>query len=80
VLTPAWVDGRKHLNRVIERNRESADAATNDIVSAVNTAKGSMVVSLLLAIVAAGICGLLLMRAISAHATHRACPRPPAFG
>ncbi|WP_110995546.1 methyl-accepting chemotaxis protein [Pseudomonas sichuanensis] len=66
VLTPAWVDGRKHLNGVIERNRESADAATNDIVSAVNTAKGSMIVSLLLAIVAAGICGLLLMRAISA--------------
>jgi methyl-accepting chemotaxis protein WspA len=51
---------------VIENNRESADAATNDIVSAVSTAKGSMVVSLLLAIVAAGICGLLLMRAITA--------------
>lgn len=66
VLTPAWVDGRKHLNGVIERNRESADAATNDIVSAVATAKGSMIVSLLLAIIAAGICGLLLMRAITA--------------
>ncbi|MBK4995804.1 methyl-accepting chemotaxis protein [Pseudomonas sp. S37] len=66
VLTPAWVDGRKHLNEVIEHNRASADAATNDIVSAVSTAKGSMVVSLLLAIVAAGICGLLLMRAITA--------------
>ncbi|RJT88428.1 methyl-accepting chemotaxis protein, partial [Arthrobacter frigidicola] len=36
------------------------------IVSAVSTAKGSMVVSLLLAIVAAAICGLLLMRAITA--------------
>ncbi len=66
VLTPAWVDGRKHLNEVIENNRASADAATNEIVSAVSTAKGSMVVSLLLAIVAAGICGLLLMRAITA--------------
>ncbi|ATP48842.1 methyl-accepting chemotaxis protein [Pseudomonas sp. DCB_AW] len=66
VLTPAWVDGRKHLNDVIENNRASADAATHDIVSAVSTAKGSMMVSLLLAIVAAGICGLLLMRAISA--------------
>lgn len=66
VLTPAWVDGRKHLNDVIEHNRVSADAATRDIVSAVSTAKGSMMVSLLLAIVAAGICGLLLMRAISA--------------
>lgn len=66
VLTPAWVDGRKHLNEVIENNRASADAATNEIVSAVSTAKGSMVVSLLLAIVAAGICGLLLLRAITA--------------
>ncbi|WDY56965.1 methyl-accepting chemotaxis protein [Pseudomonas sp. PSKL.D1] len=66
VLTPAWVEGRKHLNTVIERNREAADAATHEIVNAVNTAKGSMMVSLLLAIVAAGICGLLLMRAITA--------------
>jgi len=66
VLTPAWVEGRKHLNEVIEHNRASADSATNEIVSAVSTAKGSMVVSLLLAIVAAGICGLLLMRAITA--------------
>lgn len=66
VLTPAWVDGRKHLNTVIEHNRESADAATQEIVSAVSTAKGSMMVSLLLAIIAAGICGLLLMRAITA--------------
>ncbi|OUM23775.1 methyl-accepting chemotaxis protein [Pseudomonas putida] len=66
VLTPAWVDGRKHLNEVIEHNRAAADAATSEIVSAVSTAKGSMVVSLLLAIVAAGICGLLLMRAITA--------------
>ncbi|UBM24350.1 methyl-accepting chemotaxis protein [Pseudomonas sp. p1(2021b)] len=66
VLTPAWVNGRQHLNGVIERNRESAESATNDIVSAVTTAKGSMVVSLLLAIVAAGICGLLLLRAITA--------------
>jgi len=66
VLTPAWVEGRKHLNTVIEHNREAADAATHEIVSAVSTAKGSMIVSLLLAIVAAGICGLLLMRAITA--------------
>nr|WP_225776567.1 methyl-accepting chemotaxis protein [Pseudomonas sp. Marseille-Q3773] len=66
VLTPTWVDGRRHLTEVIENNRASADAATNDIVNAVSTAKGSMVVSLLLAIIAAGVCGLLLMRAISA--------------
>ncbi|QBF25485.1 methyl-accepting chemotaxis protein [Pseudomonas tructae] len=66
VLTPAWVDGRKHLNGVIERNRHSAENATDSIVSAVATAKFSMIVSLLLAIVAATLCGLVLMRAISA--------------
>ncbi|MFJ4064877.1 methyl-accepting chemotaxis protein [Pseudomonas sp. NPDC089996] len=65
-LTPAWVEGRKHINTVIEHNREAAEAATHEIASAVNTAKGSMMVSLLLAMVAAGICGLLLMRAITA--------------
>ncbi|MBC3421536.1 methyl-accepting chemotaxis protein [Pseudomonas sp. RW3S2] len=66
VLTPAWTAGRKHLNTVIDRNTESANAAIREIVSAVATAKGSMIVSLIMAIVAAGICGLLLMRAISA--------------
>ncbi|CAG8866091.1 hypothetical protein PS627_01880 [Pseudomonas fluorescens] len=66
VLTPAWLTGRKHLNAVIERNRETADQATDAIVSAVATAKGSMIVSLVLAMLAAGICGLMLMRAITA--------------
>jgi methyl-accepting chemotaxis protein WspA len=66
VLTPAWVNGRKHLNGVIERNRLSAESATDSIVSAVATAKFSMIVSLLLAIVAATLCGLVLMRAITA--------------
>lgn len=65
VLTPVWAEGRKHLNTVIERNRETADQATEAIVTAVNTAKGSMLVSLALAIIAAGVCGLLLMRAIT---------------
>ncbi|WP_312936545.1 methyl-accepting chemotaxis protein [Pseudomonas sp.] len=64
VLTPAWAEGRKHLNDVIERNRDRANDASNDIVAAVATAKVSMIVSLALAIIAAGICGLLLMRAI----------------
>ncbi|WP_420094557.1 methyl-accepting chemotaxis protein [Pseudomonas putida] len=66
VLTPAWSEGRNHLNTMIEYNREAADAANHQIVGAVSTAKGSMIVSLLLAIIAAGICGLLLMRAITA--------------
>ena len=64
-LTPVWMEGRKHLNTVIERNREAADQASDAIVAAVATAKGSMIVSLALAIIAAGVCGLLLLRAIT---------------
>jgi len=66
VLTPAWVVGRKHLNEVIEHNRKSAVEAADSIVDAVVTAKFSMITSLVLAIIAAGVCGLMLMRAITA--------------
>ena len=64
-LTPAWADGRKNLNGLIDWNRRSADHATDNIVAAVSAAKISMIVSLLLAVVAAGVCGLLLMRVIT---------------
>ncbi|NBA94496.1 HAMP domain-containing protein [Pseudomonas sp. R5(2019)] len=63
-VTPAWIAGRKHLNGVIDFNRLAADGATRAIEDAVAEAKISMVVSLLLAIIAAAVCGLLLMRAI----------------
>ncbi|MGE9836636.1 methyl-accepting chemotaxis protein [Pseudomonas sp. UM16] len=66
VLTPAWVTGRRHLNEVIEHNRKSAVEAADSIVDAVITAKFSMITSLVLAIIAAGVCGLMLMRAITA--------------
>nr|WP_269670210.1 methyl-accepting chemotaxis protein [Pseudomonas alkylphenolica] len=66
VLTPAWTTGRTHLNGVIEHNRKAAEAAAESIDGAVITAKLSMAISLTLAIIAAAICGLLLMRAITA--------------
>ncbi|MFW0755663.1 methyl-accepting chemotaxis protein [Pseudomonas sp. H11T01] len=65
-LTPAWVAGRQHLNSVIDRNRDQAGNATEAIAQAVTAAKISMGVSLLVAVFAAGLCGLLLMRAIMA--------------
>ncbi|TDF78317.1 methyl-accepting chemotaxis protein [Pseudomonas sp. H9] len=65
VLTPAWTAGRNHLNSVIERNRQAATAAADSISEAVVTAKFSMIISLVLAVIAAAICGLLLMRAIT---------------
>src|SRR5471030_3121758 len=65
-LTPAWTAGRMKLNDIITENKSVADRATTAIDEAVSAAKVSMFVSLALAILAAGLCGLLLMRAIMA--------------
>ncbi|MFJ2365413.1 methyl-accepting chemotaxis protein [Pseudomonas sp. NPDC087697] len=65
-LTPAWVEGRKQLSVVIDSNRDRSNNATEAIRNAVTAAKISMGLSLLVAILAAGFCGLLLMRAIMA--------------
>ncbi|GAB5339324.1 MULTISPECIES: methyl-accepting chemotaxis protein [Pseudomonas] len=65
-LTPAWTAGRLKLNDIITENKDVADRATNAIDDAVSAAKISMFVSLLVAVIAAGLCGLLLMRAIMA--------------
>nr|WP_280516526.1 methyl-accepting chemotaxis protein [Pseudomonas kielensis] len=65
-LTPAWVTGRLKLNDIIRENKAVADHATAAIDDAVVAAKISMGVSLLVAVLAAALCGLLLMRAIMA--------------
>jgi methyl-accepting chemotaxis protein WspA len=65
-LTPAWADGRKQLDELIEFNREATEAATDSIISSVVAAKLIMGISLLVAVLSAGLCGLLLMRAIMA--------------
>jgi methyl-accepting chemotaxis protein WspA len=68
-VNPIWMQGRKQLNDLIVANKAVADQATANIASAVLTAKVSMGVSLIVAILAAGACGLLLMRAILAPMT-----------
>ncbi|WP_288099876.1 methyl-accepting chemotaxis protein [Pseudomonas sp.] len=65
-LTPAWTAGRMKLNDIIVENKAVADKDMAAIDDAVVTAKISMGLSLLVAILAAGLCGLLLMRAIMA--------------
>jgi methyl-accepting chemotaxis protein WspA len=65
-LGPAWERGREQLNEIIERNRDLAQSSTLAIGDAVTAAKVSMGISLLVAVLAAGFCGLLLMRAIMA--------------
>ncbi|QJP94055.1 MULTISPECIES: methyl-accepting chemotaxis protein [Pseudomonas] len=65
-LTPTWYSGRMKLNDIIGENKKVADKAMANIDEAVAAAKVSMFVSLLVAVLAAGFCGLLLMRAIMA--------------
>ncbi|MBC3302698.1 methyl-accepting chemotaxis protein [Pseudomonas sp. SWRI18] len=65
-LTPIWIEGRMKLNDIITENKNVSDRATAAIDESVLSAKISMAVSLVIAILAAGLCGLLLMRAIMA--------------
>ncbi|WP_409317666.1 methyl-accepting chemotaxis protein [Pseudomonas sp. KCJK9016] len=65
-LTPAWINGRMKLNDIIDENKKVSEQAMNAINDAVAGAKFSMFVSLVVAVLAAGLCGLLLMRAIMA--------------
>ncbi|WP_460140155.1 methyl-accepting chemotaxis protein [Pseudomonas sp. S2_E01] len=65
-LTPAWKAGRMKLNDILRQNKVVADQDMANIDDAVATAKLIMGISLLVAVLAAALCGLLLMRAIMA--------------
>ena len=65
-LTPAWTAGRMKVNEILRHNKSVADADIAAIDDAVVTAKVIMGISLLVAVLAAALCGLLLMRAIMA--------------
>jgi methyl-accepting chemotaxis protein WspA len=65
-LTPIWTAGRVKLNDILRENKAVADQDIIAIDDAVFTAKIIMGISLLVAVLAAGLCGLLLMRAIMA--------------
>jgi methyl-accepting chemotaxis protein WspA len=65
-LTPAWTAGRMKLNDILRENKAVADLDIAIIDDAVLTAKIVMGISLVIAVLAAGLCGLLLMRAIMA--------------
>ena len=63
-LAPAWMAGRKQLNALIDANRTKAAEATDTIAHSVITAKASMLISLVIAVLAAALCGYLLLKAI----------------
>jgi len=65
-LTPTWTAGRLKLTDILRSNKAVADAEVAAIDDAVLTAKVIMGISLVIAVLAAGLCGLLLMRAIMA--------------
>jgi methyl-accepting chemotaxis protein WspA len=65
-LTPMWVEGRKVLNALGAKNKAAADKASDAIQTAVSSAKITLGISLIIALLAAAACGGLLMRAILA--------------
>jgi methyl-accepting chemotaxis protein WspA len=65
-LTPMWADGRKVLNALGAKNKMAADKASDAIQTAVSSAKITLGISLVIALLAAAACGGLLMRAILA--------------
>ncbi|KRC86031.1 chemotaxis protein [Achromobacter sp. Root83] len=64
-LRPSFYRGRDILAKMVTENKTQADDAAVSIRRAVQAAQTGMLVSLALAIVAAIICGFLLMRAIA---------------
>jgi methyl-accepting chemotaxis protein WspA len=65
-LTPMWAEGRKVLNALGAKNKMAADKASDAIQTAVSSAKITLGISLVIALLAAAACGGLLMRAILA--------------
>lgn len=63
-LAPVWASGRKQLNTLIDSNRSLATTASENIAQAVTAAKVSMLISLAIAVLAAALCGFLLLQAI----------------
>jgi methyl-accepting chemotaxis protein WspA len=64
-LTPVFQTGRAITDKMVLENRERADAAIDRILQALRHAEGIMLTGLILALLAAVLCGYLLMRAIT---------------
>lgn len=63
-LRPAFYSGRELIAQIVAANKAQADLSSTSIGKAVDTAEYGMLISLAMAIVAAIICGYLLLRAI----------------
>ncbi|WP_342243085.1 methyl-accepting chemotaxis protein [Pseudomonas sp. OTU5201] len=64
-LVEQWSEGRTQLNDLIEGNRNRSEQSITEIVASVRNAERSMLLAMMLAVAAAVVCGLLLLRAIT---------------
>ncbi|MFC3231137.1 methyl-accepting chemotaxis protein [Marinibaculum pumilum] len=64
-LRPSWATGRTTLNELLRLNEAVGDAATHDINRSITNTEGALLVSAVLALLAAIASGLLLLRAMT---------------
>lgn len=64
-LKPIWAKGRDIFQSMVQFNRQRAEESTEEIATSVRQGEFTMLVSLVIAALAAATCGFLLMRAIT---------------
>ncbi|QLF93797.1 methyl-accepting chemotaxis protein [Pseudomonas sp. ABC1] len=64
-VSPEWEKGQSLLIELTEFNRALSDTASDEIADAVRSLEDGLLVAILLAIAVAGVCGWLLLRAIT---------------
>ena len=64
-VRPIWQKGRDILRTMVDSNRLSAELSVTQIGRSLKQAEVSMLIAVIVAIIAAGFCGYLLMRAIT---------------
>lgn len=64
-LKPLWAKGRDVLQSMVQFNRDRADESAEEITRSVRLGEASLLISLLVAVLVALVCGYLLMRAIT---------------
>lgn len=63
-LYPSWMHGDTLLEKMVQLNNQEVTESAADILAAVTEAEANLLVALLLVVIAASVCGYLLLRAI----------------
>ena len=64
-LRPVWAKGRDVFQAMVQFNRDHAEESAEEITSAVRLGEANLLISLIVAVLVALLCGYLLMRAIT---------------